>query len=68
MSNPAAAMEKDVTKAIVEVKERHRVETGSFKRRMEAERRERLEEEKVRMGAAMEKQTLFFEKEEEEVQ
>ena len=56
----AGAMEEDVMKSIFEAEERHRVNKESLKRRMEAEWREIFEDEKERMGAAVEKQPLSF--------
>ena len=42
MSNRAAAMEEAVVKSIAEAKERNRVDKEFFKRRMEADWRERV--------------------------
>ena len=53
-------------KAITKVEERHCVDKESFARRMEADWRERFEEEKSRTRAEVEKKTLLFEKEEDE--
>ena len=65
MLNRAAATttEEAVAKAIAEAEERHRVDKESFARRMEAEWRERVHDEKARKGEAAEKQSLSFEKE-----
>ena len=47
-------MEEAVTKAIAEAKDRHRTNKDSLERRMEAKWRERVEEDKMSMGAVEE--------------
>ena len=56
-------MEEAVANATAEDEEQHRVNKYLFERRMEAEWRERVHDEKARKGEAAEKQSLSFEKE-----
>ena len=64
ISDRVTAMEEAMAKVIAEDKEWHCFDKEYFKRRMEAEWRERVEEKKAMMGESVEKQTPSFEKEE----